>query len=242
MFFFKKLVTYFILPPGIFILVLAVGGIYLIKRRQKTGYMFLVAGLILYALCVRPVADALIGPLENYYPLKRNLSGDVILVLGSGGNMQAPDLEGKGFPSGESLSRLVCAYRLWKRLQVPIIFSGGEASGVAKKVLVEMGVLEMDVIEENHSRDTYENTDHTRRIIEARGFESPILVTSAYHMRRAVLNFASRDIRVTPFPCDYKATKDYNIYAFLPKQGRLMVSSIALKEYMGLMAYNLGIF
>ena len=88
---------------------------------------------------------------------------------------------------------------------------GRRTEGIEKELLMEMGVAEQDIIEEVGSRDTFENGWYAKQIIDPqitqinadlkmkdqrtyeiigkRGFKAPILVTSAYHMKRAVFLF-----------------------------------------------------
>ena len=171
MFILKKLVTYIILPPGVFILVFIVSGLYLIKRHRRTGYLLIFSGVCLYALSIGPVKDALMSPLENAFRLETGASGDVIVILGGG-------------TKAEALSRLTCGHRLWKELHIPLILTGsGERTDVSrlrkatpcqggqrtdvrrarardrvrkgkgKRLLMEMGVDGRDIIE-GFNRDT----------------------------------------------------------------------------------------
>jgi len=242
LFYLKKLITSLVLPPGIIIAVTAMGGLYLIRRKEKTGYLFLLSALCLYLLSTVPVQDALLVPLENSFPLQKQVEGDVIVMLGGGVLQRVPDLGGEGFLSDDSLARLVASYRLWQILRVPIIISGGKGaqdmhaeSEIGKRVLVDMGVPARDIIEEDRSRDTFENSYYVSGIIRGRGFRSPVLVTSAYHMRRAVANFRKMNMDVIPFPCGFRATRmRFTAFDLLPNTVSLWGSSVALKEYIGL--------
>ena len=85
MFFIKKLITYLILPPGVFILVFIVSGLYLVKRHRRTeiGSQRSEIGSR-KGTEIGPAKDALISPLENAFRLETASSGDVIVILGSG--------------------------------------------------------------------------------------------------------------------------------------------------------------
>ena len=263
MFILKKLVTYIILPPGLFILVFIGSGLYLVKRRRRIGYLLIFSGVCLYALSIGPVKDVLMSPLENAFPVQTDVSGDVIVILGSG-------------IENEALIRFMCGHRLWKRLHVPVILTGCGEGGLEKRLLMEMGVDGKDIIEEAGSRDTFENGRYAKEIIDPqitpvrssgptgqaqinadlkmkdqrtykvigkRGFKAPILVTSPYHMKRAVFLFEKQGMKVRPFPCKVAIEEDeegFDILKFLPSASVLEESSRALKEYLGLMAARLG--
>jgi uncharacterized SAM-binding protein YcdF (DUF218 family) len=60
---------------------------------------------------------------------------------------------------------------------------------VIRRFLVDLGVAEGQVILESQSRDTQENAFNCSGIVRQRGFRFPLLVTSAYHMRRSIRAF-----------------------------------------------------
>ena len=109
---------------------------------------------------------------------------------------------------------------------------------------MEMGIPENEIIEERRSKDTSENARYAKVIIEKRAFKAPILVTSAYHIKRAVFLFEKQGIKVKPFPCGLKSEEEeeeFDILRFFPRASVLEESSKALKEYLGLMAGRIGI-
>ncbi len=88
--------------------------------------------------------------------------------------------------------------------------------------------------------NTLGNAIGTRRWVEAQGFKSVIVVTSAYHMPRAVLAFESAGVRFVPAPTDYRACRGrYDILGFTPSFGCLAESCQAIREYAGLVWYRL---
>jgi uncharacterized SAM-binding protein YcdF (DUF218 family) len=250
MFLIKKIITAWILPLGLFIILTAFCGAFLIKGGKRTGWVLVIMSLLLYALSIAPSRDALLMPLETYHPFTADVTGDVIVALGGGLREDVPDINGRGFPAEQALVRMVAAFRLWRRLNVPIIVSGGGTleerqgeSAVTKRILVDLGVPDEQILTDCVSRDTYENSYYTKRILDEDGFHSPILVTSAYHMRRAVVAFKKQGAEVIPFPCNFRGQSvEYDFLAFMPSAESLADVSVALKEYLGLVAYQLGIF
>jgi len=65
------------------------------------------------------------------------------------------------------------------------------------------------------------------------------LVTSAYHLKRSVMSFEKVGLEVIPFPASFKTwpDKEYRWNAYLP--GDFTKASIAIKEYLGLVFYQL---
>jgi len=140
MFILKKIVTYLILPPGVFILVFIVSGFYLVKRHRRIGYLLIFSGVCLYALSIGPLEDALISPLENAFRLETCASGDVIVILGS-------DIE------SEALSRLMCGHRLWKELHIPLILTGRGEGTEAGGRMSDVGGREGTEVRSQRSED-----------------------------------------------------------------------------------------
>jgi uncharacterized SAM-binding protein YcdF (DUF218 family) len=246
LFTFKKLVTPFILPPGIFILLLTVSGAwFLIKRPRKAGLIGLVVGLAMWASALGPVSYLLYRGLESDFTLPKHIAGDAIILLGGGGNDTAPDLSGVGVPSPVMLERIVAAVRIQKRLQVPIIASGGAyldqkipEAEITRRYLIELGVPESKIYLDPKSRDTIENARNTNAICTEYGFQNPILVTSSYHMKRSLLSFRKVRMRVLPFPVGLQSKEpaEFHWTDLLPTDYRDI--SRALKEYFGYAAYR----
>jgi uncharacterized SAM-binding protein YcdF (DUF218 family) len=158
----------------------------------------------------------------------------------------APDIDGKGVPSGEALSRLVCAYRLYRVDRKLIIFSGGKVFGgqpeakVAKRILLSLGVNEKDIIAETESRDTYENAKFVKVITEKHEINRIVLVTSAFHMKRSVMLFGKFFKGTIPYPTAYNTSRaEYNILSYLPDAGNMASLALALKEHLGILFYKL---
>lgn len=250
MFVLKKLITPFILPPGLFILVL--GGccvwVFIRGNRRMLAYFIPLTALI-WLMSFGPVADLLVAPLESYYPIPQEPKADVIIMLTGGFYEGAPDLSGTGAPGPDTMERLVTAARLHRRLHVPIIVSGGKVFPgdpaicvSAKRFLVDLGIDSDQVIGEDRSRDTYENALYSKEICNRLGFTQPLIVTSASHMRRSMLCFDRVGFPATPFPCALTTWPDMNYawHSLLPSAGALRKTYMAMHEWLGLIFYSMS--
>ena len=236
------------MPPGIFIVLLVGFGIwFLLKKQWKAGMVNLSIGIFMWLLSISPVADTMIRGLESDFKIPENPRGDVIILLGGGAYDNAPDLTGVGAPSEEMLARLVAAVRLQKRLDVPVIISGGAVfkgrkpeALIVKRFLIDLGVPDKKVIIEDKSRDTIENAKYTAEMCKRYGFKRPILVTSAYHMKRSVMSFKKVNMDVISFPSNFKTwkIKKYRWESYLPNS--LGGSYTAMHEYLGLLFYKIA--
>ena len=235
-FFLKKLISYFILPPGIFIVIFLI--FYLFSKRKFLKKLALFSALSLYLISIEPFKDLLYIPLEKPYKIPENPRGDAIVVLGGG-------VYNSGRLKASSFKRLITGFVLHKKTGLPIILSGGAAISVIpeakimKELLKTFGVDEEYIYAELNSRDTGENAKYVKKVCQRIGCERIILVTSGFHMRRAEALFKKEGFKVVPYPTDLKFEGRYNVYSFFPKYSVFYDSAIAIREYIGLLFYKL---
>ncbi|MCO7176104.1 YdcF family protein [Sporolactobacillus kofuensis] len=238
-----KFIYRFLLPPGLFVLVFALASFVLLRKKQRFGHLIGGMTLLMYLATIPLTGSLLIHPLENRYLPPAHPKGDVLVMLGGGATLDTPDMNGKGQLSGDAANRLLTTYRLYKQTKLPIILSGGKVypdSGIeaeiGKRQLVALGVPKNKVIVEKKSITTKTNARNTKTILDHQHFVHPILVTSAFHMPRAVMTFNKLNVKVTPYPTDYLVSKRLAIYPgqFVPSEGGTVYT--ALKEYVGILA------
>jgi uncharacterized SAM-binding protein YcdF (DUF218 family) len=131
---------------------------------------------------------------------------DVILVLGA--PMRA---DGSISPVGRS--RVLEAVRQYRAQVAPrLLMSGGaahnrfvEAEGMAR-FAESQGVPASAIVLEGQSLDTIQNAYYSYRIMQAHGWQSALIVSSASHLRRASLIFRYYPIawqmQAAPWPPD----------------------------------------
>ncbi|SHJ52673.1 YdcF family protein [Propionispora hippei] len=244
-----KFLVSFIMPPGILILAMLAITIYLAKKREQAAKWLGLLTLFFYFLSTLFVGNLLLKTLEIRFVPPENPTGDVIVMLGGGATFGTPDINGTGQLSGNAANRLLTAARLQKGLGIPVILSGGQVfddSGreavIGKRILTGIGVPENEILIDDTSLNTEQNAHNVRGILMEKGFKKPILVTSAFHMERSVLNFAKEGIAVIPYPSDYLVSIGGNsIYVnnLVPSAEGLRYSYIALHEYLGIVAVKL---
>jgi uncharacterized SAM-binding protein YcdF (DUF218 family) len=245
MLFVKKLFTSLLIAPGIFVVLLLL--LVLFARKRLRLYLILLA-VFLYGLSIGPTKELLLLPLENAYPIpsvEEMKKCDAIVVLGGGAYDNAPDVNGTGGLSGDTLTRSIGAYRAYLITGEPIIISGGSLSGgkaeatVVRRLFLALGVKETHIIAETRSRDTSENAQYSAEICRKRKFERILLVTSAYHMKRAVLLFQRTLPSVVPYPTGFRTSRaGFGTLSLLPDASHLLDVSLALKEYLGIVYYT----
>ena len=198
---------------------------------------------LFYLLAMPFFGDSLIHSLEVQYQPPLEMSGDVIVMLGGGATLDTPNPSGRGNVSGDAANRLLTCLQLYHQLKVPIVLSGGQVfrttgpeAEIAKATLLGIGVPSAKLIVENQSRNTTENAKFTKKILDQLGFHRPVLVTSAFHMPRAVNEFTRAGVAVLPYPTGYRVNtrQEFEFRKLIPTAEALENTSLALKEYLGL--------
>lgn len=241
----KVIYSTFFVPPGLF-LVLLLALVTKLYRRQRESAAILCVITALFYLCTIPaVADPVIRSLESRYSPPAAFSGDVIVLLGGGATMDTPNLDGHGHLSGSAANRLLTAAQLYHKYHLPIIASGGkvlETTGteaeISRTILMGLGVPADKNIVENQSLNTTQNAEYSKKLLDSHGNSQPLLVTSAFHMPRAVLQFQKAGVTVTPWPTDYQANVHSLVswFDFVPSSGALTNIALSIKEYLGIAA------
>lgn len=247
MIYFIKLVYSFVLPPGIFIVLLLGLVLWIWEKNRRPALVLLGVTLLLYLSMTNLVSDTLISSLEQKYaqPDIAAVQGDVIVVLGGGATSGTPDLDGEGNLLGSAANRLLTAVRLYRQTRLPILFSGGQVfpdsgneADIAKRQLLSLGIPAQDILTENQSLNTDQNAVNTAAVMQANGLSRPVLVTSGFHMWRAMLQFKHAGLTPLAYPTDYIASRPMALYLskFVPSPGAVSTTGLALKEYLGILA------
>jgi len=232
MFIISKLFTYLFLPPGIFILILLFAG-FMAKRFK---WLFFLSALFLYLISTKFVANLLLYPLENNLR-KDNITPKAVVVLGGGVN---PIDKLKAMP--DAFKREVYGLLLAKKYNLPFIFTGGgnkikEANYIKDDINLFKTICSCNVKDyyENRSLTTYENAKYTAELFKKLHLKKEIfLVTSAYHMKRAIINFKKFNFKIIPKPVGFLYKPYYKFLDIFPQEKEFHKSYKAIHEYFGL--------
>jgi uncharacterized SAM-binding protein YcdF (DUF218 family) len=236
------------LSIGLSLLALALG-----RRRPGARNLLVFAGVaLLWGSSTNFAAYWLMRGLERQYPIlpaAQFPSADAIVLLGGTVYpVEPPRVEAEEM----SGSRAVRAARLFHAGKAPkILCAGGvpyePSPGVVRNEAVDMRELLQDlgvpasaVVLEENSRNTAENAMYAARILKESGNSSVLLVTSAFHMPRAVALFEKEGLQVVPAPSDVRATGDpWRLARLLPTPEALKLTTLAVNEYVGYWGYRL---
>jgi len=166
-----------------------------------------------------------------------------IVMLGSGTGYDAND---KLVPRHDALARIAKSAEIYAACKrtgsiCNVIISGGnpqrhEASEADTYLpyLLQKQVPRTDIILENRSLTTYENARYVAAILRDGDYGSLILVTSAYQMPRALLDF--HRFALTPEPV-ISNTRHVRV-GLLPRYDNLVNAEIALHELIGIAQFH----
>ena len=93
--------------------------------------------------------------------------------------------------------------------------------------------------EETSSRDTAENAAFSAAVLKKAGIKRVALVTHGWHLRRAVPLFQRQGIEVLPAPTGFTTSPESIFAQILPSGSALEESSVALREWLGILAQHL---
>lgn len=243
LYFIKFIYSTFLLPPGFIILAFALLSITFYKKHSRVSLCFIAITILFYLSSISLIGNFLLRPLENQFQPPKRIIGDVIIMLGDGATLDTPNLNGKGHLSSIAANRLLTCIQLYHKLNAPIVVSGGQVfkntgreAQIGNNILLDLGIPKDKIFIEDESLNTTENAKYVKKILNQQHFRKPILVTSAFHMPRAVRQFQKAGITVTPFPADYHTNISFRFSSrqLVPTSEAMNDVSIALKEYLGL--------
>jgi len=244
-----KFVTSLILPPAS-LLILAVAGLLLLRHKARWGMALLSASIALFYILSMPlVSGALMRGMEPYRALQdieiKHTQADAIVVL-AGGRLQDQPEYGDDTVSAITLQRVRYGAWLKRRTQLPLYVSGGSTRNQPKaeaelmqEVLQKEFNVEVNVVE-NKSKTTYENAKFTAELLGRNNHKKIFLVSSAFHMPRAVEAFQKFGIDVIAAPTVFTSTeKGILLGDFMPQANAFKESYFALHEMFGRLWYKL---
>ena len=259
----SKLLPLFVYPLGLGLLLQLVGLGAAARRRPRWGLGLSGAGIGLIWLFAMPLTSRqLIWGLEEQAAAltpREIPEADAVVVLGGG--LRPALAPRQGVEVAEGGDRLLTGLRLMRDNKAPLLItSGGQGSFTtgdpappeaesARLLAIELGLPANRILSNPGSRTTAEEARDIGEMARERGWTRVLLVTSAFHMPRSLATFQQRSgLQVIPVACDYQLpsrrryggpTAGSVILGMAPDAQALHLSSLALKEHLGLMLYKL---
>jgi uncharacterized SAM-binding protein YcdF (DUF218 family) len=237
--------------PGNLLLLCLLAGVFLLLRGRRRGELLVVISAIGFLLlAVAPIGPAMLLVLEQRFPRPPKLPDriDGILVLGGAVDPRLSLAYGEAVFNG-SVARVLGGIALArKHPEAKLALVGGEGelfpvgfaeSRATEGFMLDEGIPATRIIVEERSRSTHENAVFAKDLIRPGPGQNWILVTSAFHMPRAVASFRAVDWLVIPYPVDFKVDPGTWLRANFNLLDGLGTSTIAGKEWAGLVGYRL---
>jgi uncharacterized SAM-binding protein YcdF (DUF218 family) len=235
-------------PLMVALLLAVVAGVVAWRGRRRAAIGFLGAALIV--VCVTStgvVGDWLLNPLEARYPPLQDYSVPPVRWIVVLGSSYAPR-DGISITAAldhDALVRIVEGVRL-TRLNpgVKLLVSGGAADARPRpaqgyaELARDLGVDRSSIVLSDDALDTDEEA---RDVVKLVGGEQFILVTSAYHMPRAMRLMRLAGARPIAAPTGQLVTTSFRWRSLLPSSAGLGKSERAVHEYLGFLAMVVGV-
>lgn len=249
MFFTLSKILSFLLFPFSWVILFFFFSLFAKNPIRKKKY-FLTTLFILLFFSNTFIFDAFMRAWE--YPATRSseLTGQKIAVMLTGMTSYSPAKNRIEF--NDRSDRLMQTIDLFHQGKISkIILCGGNGTLLANDAreftelhsyLIRNCIPDSILIDEFVSRNTFENALNTESLLsESNEKDTVILITSAYHMKRALACFVKQEIKVIPYATDYYSgpIKFELDYLFLPSAGTMMNWEKLFHEWFGCMIYKL---
>ena len=246
MFFFLSKLLDLVLSPLTWVLVLLLFAVPWTRRRARRwrrGRALTLGALALLLLfSIEPVANAILYSMEHDAPstYRPDATYDVIVLLGGVTDEDVTDENGQ--PAyNENVERVLMTHRLLRDGKARfVIASGGSGEGaLLAEQIRDWGIEPERIVVEGDARNTREIAVYSAAIVKQRGWKKVLLVTSAFHMKRALGCFVAAGLHPDTRSTDFHEYSSRYSLSWQPRANHLSGSTGALREYVGRMVYEL---
>jgi uncharacterized SAM-binding protein YcdF (DUF218 family) len=248
----SKILGFFALPSNLLISFGILGVVLLCTRWTRLASWLVVTSLVLLAVAgLSPLGNVLMLPLEQRFPPWDPSRGPPagIVVLGGAISPEVSDARGV-IALDEAAERITATVELARRYpDARIIFSGGNSNlieagpveaALAVREFEALGIPHDRISAEEQSRNTVENAVFSRLIADPKPGERWLLVTSAYHMPRAIAVFRAAGFPIEAYPVDWRTRGTIDaLQPFGSLAAGLERTDVAVREWVGLVVYRI---
>jgi uncharacterized SAM-binding protein YcdF (DUF218 family) len=251
MFLLSKTVGVLLILPNLLCAV-GIGGVLLMFTRHiALGRRTVIGAFVGLVACgFTPLGSVLLRPLEDRFPPWTPTADPPAGIIILGGTTKQEISAYRGHPVSDiGVDRLITAAMLARRYPTArVIFSGGSPDifgpGNAREVdsalqiLNQLGIPASRVEIEDRSRNTVENAAFSKALALPQQGEHWLLVTSAFHMPRAVALFRKEGFAVDPAPTGWLTGGNVSLIDIGNFASSVLLVHIATREWIGLAAYR----
>lgn len=253
MFFYLSKIFWFVAAPSHFLILSGLAGLVFrwFKWRRIGGFLvvFSIVGMAFAAFS--PLSLLLALPLEERFqpPDPEPETVDGVVVLGGAINTLVSSHRGRMAlaDSGERVANIAALARRYPTAR--ILYSGGSVSifrhttveaDVAAVYFESFGIAEDRILLERKAKNTWQNAVYSKELAKPVEGETWLLVTSAFHMPRAMGVFRQAGWpEMVPWPVDYRMAGPPDTKRIRTNAGLgVQLIDLAAKEWIGLLAYR----
>jgi uncharacterized SAM-binding protein YcdF (DUF218 family) len=216
----------------------------LFTRRPKLARGLGLAGVLSLTVTSLPlVGSGLMAALEADAPdtFSPKEPYDVVVLLGGAFDFHGATPERRAW--NDNVERVIAVEQVLRLGQAKVaVLSGGSNGGKRSEAdllaeqLKDWGVAPERLLLEGESKNTRENALFTKKLLEGRGAQRVLLVTSAHHLRRAKECFNAVGLKVDTLPVDFR--QQHADPHLLPRAESLEDTARALREFLGRAVYR----
>jgi uncharacterized SAM-binding protein YcdF (DUF218 family) len=222
------------------------------KQRRRAALICLGVACLVILICGnRMVANRAWWWLEASASstYREDVTYDAVILLG--GLLSTGTQDPTRLPTyNDNVERLLVTYDLLRRDRVKtVIIAGGAPAAVTGSLLeadalaaqlVAWGIAPDRIVIENRSINTRQNAVEAVALVRGGGFEKVLLITSAFHMKRAAGCFRAVDLEPDTLPVDHRAREPSSMsWEVSPRSDAFDRTSDALREVVGRVVYSL---
>jgi uncharacterized SAM-binding protein YcdF (DUF218 family) len=246
MFFILSKILSFLLSPLFLALIITVISFF-VKRKRKMLQLIALATVVIFS------NPFLFRKTVNWWEgdfISPSLTGNESAVVVLGGYCSYNDVYNR-IRFSQSSDRLMQALMIHYKHDLPLVLAGGTANIIiserpealiVRDYLVAIGLKRETILVDSLSRNTYENSVRTAALFDSSGrIKNIVLVTSSWHMYRAVKCFEKQGFTVTPYCADPLVGVEkpgFNDY-FVPSASVLSSWELLFREWIGVAVYYL---
>ena len=251
LFYLSKTIWTVISPDSLFVILLTLClFLFLFKQTKKALSLLAVLTSCILFLSFFSVGDWMLYPLENRFQHNPDLPEQVDGIIVLGGSVIADrSVEWQQLETNRYHERLSSFIKLaQKHPDARLVFTGGNSdidsskpteAETAKDYFLEAGISSERLLIDDNARNTVENAMYSRELADPQANETWVLITTAYHMPRAIGAFCQQEWQVIPYPVDHQTlpSRLYQPgYSLIWHANNLVLAS---HEWLGLIYYYL---
>ena len=245
----SALPTALLLPPANLV-PLGLVGLLLGRRWPRLGRFLTALALLALLLLSLPATSMLLmatlqAGISRDVPTAADGAGAIVILSAEGGGGGVGGILPSNGVGPMTLERMHAGVILARRLDLPLLVTGGPSTRDAPPIAIEMArTLEQDFARparwiEARAADTWENAAYSAAILSGASVRRVIIVTNAWHMRRAMQAFRHFGIEAIPAASRFEPYPKWEFEDFVPRVTSWLRSYHAIHEWVGCAYYAL---